>query len=64
MSSPLTRTEKTPWAELSEAQLQGERSACPGDGRRESGLRLRRDGGPGAVSGEDRARGREHSLVR
>lgn len=25
LSSPLTRIEKTPWAELSEAQLQGER---------------------------------------
>lgn len=39
LSSPLTGTEKTPWAELSEARFKGERGVCPGEGGRDSEAR-------------------------
>lgn len=36
LSSPLTRIEKMPWAELNEAQFKGERCVCPGEGGRDN----------------------------
>ena len=42
LSSPLTRKEKTPWAELSEARFKGDREVCPRGG----GLRVRRKSEP------------------